>query len=279
MIKVGDYNELKVSREAAFGYYLDRGTGRSTDDILLPNGSLNGNDITVGETVEAFIYRDSMDRLIATLKKPLAKVGEVKLLGVTSITKIGAFINFGLEKDILVPLKEQKYNLEEGKKYLFYIYIDKTGRLAATTDIDKYLDELDNPEIGLEVKGIVYGFQTNGSLRVAIDSKYRGVVLKNEYFSKINPGMEINGRVKRIYDDGIVGLSIRKTKLAERDNLSEKILEYLKEHDGVMSFNDKSSPEAIRNTFNTSKNYFKMTLGGLMKQGLIFQDKFGTRLK
>ena len=122
----------------------------------------------------------------------------------------------------------EKYKLEKGKKYLLYIYVDKTGRLAATTDIDKYLGEIENPELGSEVSGIVYGYQTNGSLRVALDGQYRAVVLKNEYFTDIKPGEEIKGRIKRVYDDGIVGLSIRNTKLVERDELSTKILEYLK---------------------------------------------------
>lgn len=279
MIKIGEYNKLKVVRTAEFGCYLDRGTRRTADDILLPKGSSNGEVFQVGEEVNAFIYRDSNDRLIATLKTPIITAGEVGLLEITGVTKFGAFANFGLERDVLVPLKEQKYQLEEGKKYLFYMYVDKTGRLAATTDIDKYLEELEEPEVGTEVEGIVYGYQTNGSLWVAIDGKYRGVILKNEYFTTIKPGETVKGRIKRVYDDGIIGLSIRNRKLEERDVLSDKILDYLKENDGVMTFNDKSSPDEIRKVFNTSKNYFKIALGGLMKQGLIEQDEFGTKLK
>lgn len=278
-LKVGEYNELKISRKSDIGYYLDRATGRTSDDILLPKKSTNGEELNVGEKINVFIYRDSNDRLIATLKKPLAIVGDIEALEITGVTSIGAFANFGLEKDILVPLKEQKYKLEKGKKYLLYIYVDKTGRLAATTDIDKYLGEIENPELGSEVSGIVYGYQTNGSLRVALDGQYRAVVLKNEYFTDIKPGDEIKGRIKRVYDDGIVGLSIRNTKLVERDELSTKILEYLKENGGSMVYNDKSSPDDIRRVFNTSKNYFKIALGGLMKQGLIEQDPLGTKLK
>ncbi|MPQ44921.1 CvfB family protein [Clostridium tarantellae] len=279
MIRIGEINNLKVVRKAEFGVYVDRGTGKTSDDILIPTGSLNGREVSIGDELEVFIYRDSRDRLIGTLKEPMAKVGDVAFLEVTSITKIGAFVNFGLERDLLVPLREQKYKMEEGKKYLVYIYVDKTGRLAATTDIDKYLLEIEEPNLGDEVSGIVYGYQTNGSLRVAIDNIYRGVVLKNEYFKNINPGDEIKGKIKRIYDDGIVGLSIRNSKLQERDELSEKIISYLNEHGGVMPYNDKTSPEIIRKKFNTSKNYFKIALGGLMKKELIEQDEFGTRLK
>lgn len=279
IINIGQFNKMKVVREADFGYYLDRGTRNTSDDILIPTGNLDGKEIKVGDEVEAFIYRDSRDRLIATLKEPLAVVGDVALLEVKSITKIGAFVDFGLERDILVPLKEQKYKMEEGKKYLVYIYVDKTGRLAATTEIDKYLDEIEEPKIGTEVSGIVYGYQTNGSLRVAIDNKHRAVVLKNEYFADIKPGCEIKGRIKRVYEDGIVGLSIRSNKLDERNIIEEKILEYLNNNNGVMKYNDKSSPDDIRDTFNTSKNYFKIALGGLMKKGLVEQGDFGTKLK
>ena len=275
IINIGQFNKMKVVREADFGYYLDRGTRNTSDDILIPTGNLDGREIKVGDEVEAFIYRDSRDRLIATLKKPLAVVGDVALLEVKSITKIGAFVDFGLERDILVPLKEQKYKMEEGKKYLVYIYVDKTGRLAATTEVDKYLDEIEEPKMGTEVSGIVYGYQTNGSLRVAIDNKHRAVVLKNEYFTNIKPG----GKIIKVYEDGIVGLSLRNHKLKERNELGDTILNYLKENGGVMSLNDKSTPDEIRNTFKTSKNYFKMALGGLMKKGLIEQDEFGTRLK
>lgn len=279
MINIGDFNEIKVVRKAEFGYYLERGSKRTSDDILLPNGSLDGKEINVGDIVNAFIYRDSRDRLIATLKTPLAVVGDVASLEITQITNFGAFANFGLERDVLVPLKEQKYKLEEGKKYLLYLYLDKTGRLAATTDVDKYLEEMEDVNLMDEVEGIIYGYQTNGSLRVAINSKYRGVVLKNEYFTNIIPGDIIKGKVKKVYEDGIVGLSLRQYKLKERDDLGDKILDYLKENGGEMVYNDKSSPDDIKRVFKTSKNYFKMALGGLMKKGLIEQGAFGTKLK
>lgn len=279
MINIGNFNELKVARKAEFGYYLDRGSKRSSDDILLPNGSTEDREINVGDTVNAFIYRDSRDRLIATLKTPLAVLGDIAYLEVTQITNFGAFVNFGLERDILIPLREQKYKLEEGRKYLVYLYLDKTGRLAATTDVDKYLDEMEDVNLMDEVEGVVYGYQTNGSLRVAIDNKYRAVVLKNEYFTNILPGDNVKGKIKKVYEDGIIGLSLRQYKLKERDDLGDKILEYLKENGGEMIYNDKSSPDDIKRQFKTSKNYFKMALGGLMKKGIIEQGTFGTRLK
>lgn len=289
MINIGEFNNLKVVRRADFGYYLGAETGRTTDDVLLPNNSALGKEFSVGDEVEAFIYRDSEDRVIATLKEPLAAVGDIAYLEVVGGTKFGNFIDIGLDRDVLVPLKEQEYRLHDGNKYLFYIYLDKTGRIAATTKIDRYLKSInfeDSEEIisskyrvGDEVTGTVYGFQTNGSAMIAVDNLYRGVILKNEYFVQLKEGNEISLRIKKIYEDGKLGLTPRKKAVDERTELENQILEYIKENDGFMPFNDKSSPEDIKKVFKQSKNYFKNALGGLMKKGLIEQDENGTRLK
>lgn len=279
MINIGDFNKLKVVRKADFGYYLDAGTGRTSDDVLLPNKSALGNELNIDDEVEAFIYRDSKDRLIATLKKPLATVGELAYLKVISTTKIGSFVDFGLERDILVPFKEKLYGLLNNKSYLFYIYLDKTGRIAATTDIDRYLEDTDKYSIGDSVTGTVYGFQTNKSVMVAVDNMYKGVILKNEYYSDINHGDVLDLTVIKIYEDGKLGLTPRKAGKIQRTELQDTILEYLKDHGGFMPFNDKSSPDEIYDTFNVSKNNFKNSLGGLMKRNLIVQDEKGTKLK
>ncbi|WP_160677933.1 S1-like domain-containing RNA-binding protein [Clostridium sp. C8-1-8] len=274
MIKLGDFNDLEVIRESSIGYYLD-----GTDDgILLPYGNTLERKLELGEKIHAFIYRDSKDRLIATLKTPLATIHTVAYLEVKSITELGAFVDFGLERDILVPIKEQKYKLELGKKYLFYIYEDKTHRLAATTDIDRALDIWEDVTLGEETTGTIYGYQTNGSLMIAVNGLCRGVILNNEYFSDLRPGDEVKVRVKKIYEDGKVGVTPRRQKLEERSELQEKILQYLKDNGGAMSYNDKTSPETIKEIFNSSKNYFKMALGGLMRENLITQDENGTKL-
>lgn len=289
MINIGEFNVLKVARKADFGYYLDAGTGNTSDDVLLPNKSALGKELSVEDEVKAFIYRDSKDRVIATLKEPLAEVGDIAYLEVVSKSNIGTFVNFGLEKDVLIPFKEQGYNLEANNSYLFYIYLDKTGRIAGTTNIDKYLKNIDlqNEEeiqevkyrVGDEVVGIVYGFQTNESAMIAVDKEYRGVILRNEYFSDIKEGDELKLRIKKIYEDGKLGLTPRKRPVDERVELQDQILDYIKNNDGFMPFNDKSSPEDIKRVFHQSKNYFKNALGGLMKRGLVVQDEEGTRLK
>lgn len=281
MIKFGDYNTMKVIREAAFGLYLDKETGNTSDDILLPNGNIVGETPKIGDEVEVFIYRDSKDRLIATMKKPKVTVDNFAVLTVSSVTDFGAFLDFGLERDILVPKGEMKYTMVPGNEYLVFVYEDKTGRLAASTEVGRYLDiaEVDHYEVGETVTGIVYDKQTNGTLEVALEEKYMAIVLKNEYFTDINPGDRVTGTVKRILDDGRISFTPRKKMIEAKEELSDKILAYLKEHDGFMPYNDKSTPEELKKQFNSSKNYFKVSLGNLMKKGLVRQDEKGTYLK
>jgi len=279
LIKIGEFNQLKVSRNTNFGFYLDAGTGDTSEDILLPNKSALGLKLVSGDEVDAFIYRDSDDRIIATLKKPLAKVGDLAYLKVVSTTTIGSFVDFGLEKDIFVPLKEKLYPLQNGSYYLFYIYLDKTGRIAATTNVETYLSTESTYKVGDNVKATVYGFQTNNSAMVAVDNLYNGVILRNEYFTELNHGQILDLTVIKIYEDQKLGLTPRKIAKLEVDELQQTILEYLKNHDGFMIFNDKTPSEKIYKEFNVSKNHFKNALGGLMKKSLITQDINGTTLK
>lgn len=279
MINIGDFNKLKIVRSADFGYYLDGGTANTSDDILLPTKSALNLDLNIGDDVDAFIYRDSSDRLIATLKKPLAKVGEIAYLKVVSTTKIGSFIDFGLERDILVPMREKLFALQNDKYYLFYIYLDKTNRIAATTNIDKYLEISTTYKIGDMVKGTVYDFQSNRNALIAIDNIYKGIILKHQYFTKLQHGEVLDLRVIKIYEDGRIGLTPRKPAKVEVSDLQDTILKYLTNHYGFMDLNDKSSPEEIYKTFHVSKKHFKNSLGGLMKRNLITQDEMGTRLK
>lgn len=278
MIDIGSMNKLKIVRKASFGYYLDAKTRRTSDDILLPFSSAPEGQFEIGDEVDVFIYLDSKDRLIATLKKPLAMVGDLAYLKVVSSTKIGSFIDIGLDRDVLVPFKEKLYPLEDDKNYLFYIYLDKTDRIAATTDIERYLEIAEDYKTGDSARGTVYGFQTNRSAMIAVDNKYLGVILKNEYYNKIHEGDELDLSVIKIYEDGKLGLTPRKTSKTERTEMQDVILDYLKDHDGFMVYNDKSSPEDIYAAFHVSKNNFKNALGGLMKRKLISQDENGTKL-
>ncbi len=279
MIKIGDYNALEVKRKTNFGYFLDGKTNNSKDDILLHNRLVGKNKVEVGDKVNAFIYKDSEDRPSATLIYPKATVGQIAYLKVVAHTKIGSFIDIGLPKDILVPFKAKTYELEKGHRYPFYIYLDKTGRIAATTDIDQYLTTDHEYNIGDSVTGIVYGFQTNNSAMVCVDNKYAGVILHNEYFEDLKIGDELNLKVIKIYEDDKLGLTPRQDRKEELDILESKILSYLEGADGSMRFNDKSTPDEIAKVFNSSKKNFKRALGVLMKKNLISQDENGTYLK
>ena len=276
MIKIGEYNKLEVIKERDFGFFL---ADKRKNEILLPKSLLDGNEIEVGDEVNVFAYMDSQGRPVATMKKPLIEVGKVAYLEVVQQNDFGVFCDMGLERDLFVPLKEQRFKLLVGKKYLFYAYLDKTGRLAATTDVDDYLDQGEGCKVDDVVEVISYGKGTSTTIKVAIDGKYRGIILGNEHIETIYPGEKIKARVKRIYEDGTVGLSTRKKRLDAREEIKDTILKYLKENGGMMAYNDKSNPEEIKEVFGTSKNYFKMALGGLMKEGLIEQNKEGTKLK
>ena len=279
MIKIGDYNTLEVKRKTNFGYFLDGKTNNSKDDILLHNRLLGKNKVEIGDKINAFIYKDSEDRPSATLIYPKATVGQIAYLKVVAHTKVGSFIDIGLPKDILVPFKSRTYELEKGCRYPFYIYLDKTSRLAATTDIDQYLTTDHEYNLGDSVTGVVYGFQTNNSAMVCVDNKYAGVILHNEYFEELKIGDELNLKVIKIYEDDKLGLTPRQDRKEELDLLENKIISYLEGADGFMRFNDKSTPDEISKVFNSSKKNFKRALGVLMKKNLITQDENGAYLK
>ena len=183
-----------------------------------------------------------------------------------------------MERDILVPFKEKLYPLEEGKSYLFYIYIDKTGRIAATTDIERYLDIAEDYKLQDQVTGTVYGFQTNNSVLIAVDNLYKGVILNTEYDRKIDHGEILDLTVIKIYEDGKLGLTPRKAPKERRLEMQDILLNYLNSHDGFMPFNDKVLLMRYKR-FSIPVKIISKGSGGLMKRGLVVQDEKGTRLK
>ena len=188
MIYIGEDNNLKVDRKVEFGFYLTDGNG---NDILLPNNLILNEEVEVGEEIEVFVYRDSKDRPIATMKKPLIKVGEVAYLEIVGQSSFGAFANMGLDRDIFIPIKEQKFKLVTGKKYLLYAYLDKTNRLAATTYVDPYIEKGEGFKVGDEVEAIAYGKGGEKTIRVAIDGKYEAIILGNEHFKIYIQGISL----------------------------------------------------------------------------------------
>ena len=276
MVKIGDFNKLTIARKVEFGFFLD---GKGGDDVFMHRKFTNYEVLIPGDEVNVFVYKDSKDKLAATLNPPLAKVGEIGYFEVVDATKIGYFINIGLEKDILVPFSAKHYDISVGNKYLFYIYLDKSDRIAATTRIEEHLTTDSNYSVGDTVTGVVYGFQTNQSAMVCVDNKYEGVILHNEYFTNLKIGDKLNLKVIKIYEDGKLGLTPRQGREEELNELEVKILNHLNNASrGFMPYNDKSDPADIASMFNCSKKNFKRALGILMKKGLIEQDSEGTRL-
>lgn len=276
MVKIGDFNKLTIARKVEFGFFLD---GKGGDDVFMHRKFTNYEVLIPGDEVNVFVYKDSKDKLAATLNPPLAKVGEIGYFEVVDATKIGYFINIGLEKDILVPFSAKHYDISVGNKYLFYIYLDKSDRIAATTRIEEHLTTDSNYSVGDTVTGVVYGFQTNQSAMVCVDNKYEGVILHNEYFTNLKVGDKLNLKVIKIYEDGKLGLTPRQGREEELNELEVKILNHLNNASrGFMPYNDKSDPADIAAMFNCSKKNFKRALGILMKKGLIEQDSEGTRL-
>jgi predicted RNA-binding protein (virulence factor B family) len=276
LVKIGDFNKLTIARKVEFGFFLD---GKGGDDVFMHRKFTNYEVLIPGDEVNVFVYKDSKDKLAATLNPPLAKVGEIGYFEVVDATKIGYFINIGLEKDILVPFSAKHYDISVGNKYLFYIYLDKSDRIAATTRIEEYLTTDSNYSVGDTVTGVVYGFQTNQSAMVCVDNKYEGVILHNEYFTNLKVGDKLNLKVIKIYEDGKLGLTPRQGREEELNELEVKILNHLNNASrGFMPYNDKSDPADIASMFNCSKKNFKRALGILMKKGLIEQDSEGTRL-
>lgn len=277
MVELGDYNDLEIAREVDFGVYLTSEDG----DILLP-GKYVPSDARVGDTIRVFVYRDSEDRMIATTLEPYATVGQFACLSCNDVTPFGAFLDWGLEKDLLVPLNKQKDKMQVGKKYCVYLYLDEASdRVVATSKLGKYLQ---NEHIQLaegdEVDLLVAGFTEIG-VKVIIDNKYMGILYKNEVFQNLRTGDKTRGYIKTIRPDNKIDVSLRKpgaTQKTESDEASEKILRLLHEGSGWLPISDNSTPEEIYQVLGMSKKAFKRAIGGLYKAGTITLAEDSIRL-
>ncbi len=279
MIQIGRKQTLRVEAITSIGAYLDGGTDSPDDDILLPNNQLLDVKIEPDDELEVFVYRDSEDRIIATRKIPFAQVGEVASLEVLEKTRIGAFLNWGLEKDLFLPFGEQKYDIDVGKKYLVGVYLDKSNRLCATTNIYSYLDTDSPYKKGDLVSGTVYQHKKEIGFLIAIDDRFAGLIPNSEYFGKAYPGERLDVRVIRVREDGRLDVSPRKLVHEQMDVDSETILNALRSNDGFLPFHDKSDPAAIKKRFHLSKKAFKRAVGRLLKGARIVQTADGIRLK
>lgn len=265
MIELGKRQKLFIINTTDFGVYLNDETGKKDGSILLPRKQVP-KDSEVGDEIEVFVYRDSSDRLIATTNIPYLSVGEKAMLRVVQITKIGAFLDWGLEKDLLLPFKEQTAEVREGREYLVSLYIDKSERLCATMKLYTLL-ETDSPYKKNDVvTGHVYDINKRFGVFVAVDDKYMGMIPKAELFQKLHVGDEVQTRVLKVREDGKLDLSTRQKAYRQMDKDSEYILQKMRENGGYLALHDKSDPELIQEELEMSKNAFKRAIGRLWKE-------------
>ncbi len=265
MIRLGERQTLKCVKKTDFGIYL--GTGED-NKVLLP-GKQVPEGISIGDELDVFIYRDSADRLIATVKQPYINLGNMAVLTVKEVGKIGAFLDWGLEKDLLLPYKEQTERVKPGNSYLVALYIDKSNRLAATMKVHRYLRTADKYGKDDVVHGIIYEINRAIGAFVAIDNEYYGLIPEKEIHESLYVGQNIEARVSDVREDGKLNLSIKKKAYIQMDEDAAMILRIIGEYDGILPYNDKASPAIIERDFGISKAAFKRAVGRLYKEGKI----------
>ncbi|MBN2893363.1 MAG: GntR family transcriptional regulator [Bacteroidales bacterium] len=274
MAEIGKYNNLQIVKILDFGAYID---GGDKGEILLPIRQVPPN-LDVDDFIEVFIYNDSEDRIIATSHEPFAIAGEFALLKAIGVNKFGAFMDWGLEKDLLVPFREQRETMQEGRWYLVYIYLDEQSqRLAASAKLDRFLNKTEpefeeNQEVDLIIRK-----KTDLGYTAIINNTHLGLLYDNEIFQELRIGQKLKGFVKQIREDDKIDLSLNKIGYEFIDEFSETILEKLKLQNNFISITDKSSPEDIYSSFSMSKKNFKKAVGSLYKKRLIAIEEKGIR--
>ena len=267
MIEIGKWQNLKVVRGKEFGVYLAEKEG-DKDAVLLPRKQVP-EGLKAGGEIEVFVYLDSSDRPIATVNKPLITLGEIAKLKVASVGNIGAFMDWGLEKDILVPFKEMVGKVREGKEYLVYMYMDKSNRPCVSVRLYDHLSTDSPYKKGDEVEGYVYQINDKLGAFVAVDNRYQGLIPKQELHKKLHIGDVISLRITEVREDGKLNLSMGQPAYKQMEVDSEMVYEAILSYDGVLPFNDKASPEIIEREMGLSKNAFKRAVGHLLKAGRI----------
>ena len=268
MIELGKKQTLLIVKSVEFGVYLAEDMNADTKhQVLLPAKQVTAGT-KAGDKLEVFIYKDSQDRLIATTNEPLLMVGQAGLLKVKQVTRIGAFLDWGLEKDLLLPFKEQTAKVKKGDEVLVALYVDKSGRLCATMKVYEKL-RTDSPyKKDDHVEGIIYETSDNFGVFVAVDDCYSALIPKREAFGRLRVGDRVSARVLKVREDGKLDLSVREKAFLQMD-ADAAIMKRTEEYGGKLPFNDKADPEVIKQEFGLSKNAFKRAVGRLLKEGHI----------
>lgn len=268
MIRLGEKQTLIVVKKVEFGVYLAPSMEEVQDKVLLPVKQVPEN-AQIGDEIEVFLYKDSKDRMIATTKEPKLVMGQVAELAVSQVNKFGAFLDWGLEKDLMLPYKQQLIKVHPGDRVLVTLYIDKSDRLCATMNVYPAL-RTDSPyQKEDQVSGRVYTISDEFGAFVAVDNIYSALIPKKELYGTVRVGDDITGRVVEVRSDGKLNLSIREKAYLQLEKDAEEILAIIDSYDGVLPFNDKVSPEIIKRETGMSKNGFKRAVGTLLKAGKI----------
>ncbi|SBS37312.1 hypothetical protein MSP8887_02879 [Marinomonas spartinae] len=268
--QVGRLNTLKVIKEKEFGMYLD---ADQLGEILLPKRYIP-KGLKVGEEVEALVYLDSDDELIATTETPKVQVGEFAALTCVAVNQVGAFFDWGLPKDLLVPFSQQKNRVEEGETHLLFVYLDQlTNRIVATTKVDALLNREEAPYRAGDQVSIIIGDKTNIGFKCIIDNRFWGVLFFQDAFRQLRKGEKTTAFIKRVREDGKIDLSLQEVGYKKVRNILDDIMDYLESQGGEMALTDKASPEAIYAVFKVSKATYKKALGALYKDQKILLSK------
>lgn len=275
MIEIGKYNTLRVVKAVDFGLYLD---GGSAGELLLPTRYVP-EDAQVGDKIEVFIYHDNEGRLICTTLHPYAIVGEFAWMQVRDVSNAGAFLDWGIMKDLLVPHREQKVPMTAGRRYLVYVYLDHVSqRIAASARINKFLDNVPPEYEKNQEADLLVAEETGLGYKVIVNNLHSGLVYKNEVFSPLSKGDRLKGYIKEIREDEKIDVSLYPLGYNKIDDIARKIAEALQQHGGYLPLHDKSDAEEISALFGCSKKSFKKAIGTLYKQQLITLEETGIRL-
>ncbi|HNP99188.1 MAG TPA: S1-like domain-containing RNA-binding protein [Bacteroidia bacterium] len=273
MLEIGKYNRLRVKSSATVGLYLTNGE----EDVLLPTKYIPENT-SVGDLLDVFVYLDNENRPVATTLKPYACVGDFAFLSVKQVNEHGAFLDWGIAKDVFVPYAEQRVEMETGERYLVYLLIDEfSGRIAATAKWSKYLHDASNLQEGQEVQ-LLIAEKTPLGFKAIINNECEGLLYENEIFTPIQSGDKIKGFVRLVREDGKVDLRLQQEGVEAMNDAKSQVLSYLRQNGGVLALGDKSSPEEIYRQLQMSKKNFKKAIGGLYKDQLISLSDHEIRL-
>ena len=274
-IELGKYNQLEVVKEVDFGVYLD---GGDDGEILLPSRYVP-EECHPGDMLNVFIYLDSEERLVATTLDPYVQVGEFAYLEVAWTNEFGAFLNWGLMKDLFVPFREQKMKMQKGRRYMVHVHVDEESyRIMGSAKIERYFSKEFPPYHQGQKVSVMAWQKTDLGYKMIIENKYPGLVYQGEIFQELLPGMQLEAYVRQVREDGKIDLTLQKDGARKVDNFADQLLHYIEDEGGFTQFNDKSDAEAIYEKFGVSKKTFKKAVGELYKKRLILLEPGGIRL-